>query len=54
MKKQKELEPFFTFNNACLYKGSVLSISNFKKEFCDLIITSNMILGLNIIQIMMF
>lgn len=40
MKKQKELEPFFTFNNACLYKGSVLNIANFKKEFCDLIITS--------------
>ncbi|GHT47047.1 hypothetical protein AGMMS49936_07040 [Endomicrobiia bacterium] len=40
MKKEKELEPFFTFNNACLYIGSVINISSFKKEFCDLIITS--------------
>jgi site-specific DNA-methyltransferase (adenine-specific) len=40
MKKQKELEPFFVFNSAYLYNGSVLNTSNFKKEFCDLIITS--------------
>jgi site-specific DNA-methyltransferase (adenine-specific) len=40
MKKQKELELFFTFNNACLYRGNVLNISNFKKDFCDLIVTS--------------
>jgi site-specific DNA-methyltransferase (adenine-specific) len=40
MKKQKELEPFFALNSTCLYNGSVLNTSNFKKEFCDLIVTS--------------
>jgi site-specific DNA-methyltransferase (adenine-specific) len=39
-KERKELEPFFRFNNGSLYKGNVLNISNFEKEFCDLIITS--------------
>ncbi len=40
MKKRKGLEVFFRFNNGSLYKGNVLNISNFEKEFCDLIITS--------------
>ncbi|MDR3112081.1 MAG: site-specific DNA-methyltransferase [Elusimicrobiota bacterium] len=38
--KTKSLKPFFSFNNAYLYKGDVLNSSSFLKEFCDLIVTS--------------
>ncbi|MDR0486490.1 MAG: site-specific DNA-methyltransferase [Elusimicrobiota bacterium] len=36
----KKTAPFFRLQNAYLYKGDVLNRSLFKKDFCDLIVTS--------------
>ncbi|MDR3113333.1 MAG: site-specific DNA-methyltransferase [Endomicrobium sp.] len=38
--QNKSAKPFFSFKNAHLYKGDVLKLNNFAKEFCDLIVTS--------------